>query len=581
MKSKNSIPFIISGISVVILFSYLTTVFSVELREISAIIAETILKISGLAIERTNTILTLGDLKFDIIPACNGSTTLTVLFLCGLFLVAGNSKLGILRKIASVILVIPVALIANGIRLALLVYASHVRGEIVADGALHISIGILSFLLALTTLFAIFEVMQAVSTSKEPAHREGELFMFSIILITLAFFPFFAACIRDWLGTEYNKNDMLGYIFFIPGFLLYLKLWARSQRNHEHLKKSTLLISIVLILTTLFQVVNQNNYIYGISLILLLFLIALMERGFKVAMMSIPAVLMISLSYSKVSEVINQILHTEGFLVPFLVKILIMIILYTMICSLYNTPYCSIDNLDGEKSQGPVFVRYYAMMAIISLCSLFLSIQGYTTVEMEKIYSYHLDYLMGGWVGTEVKDNRAERYYAKKQLITRFYQKKGDTVGVMIVPSNAKSSNIHTPEYCQQALGWVIDRSRSISFTNRDNVTIEARKLSMHRKEDGLKRTFIYWFDDGSFSTGTYLSFVFRNSIQRILGERKNWILYIVWADTTEEKSGIDDFLLHFNKLKIQKITKKPKMLSSEIMFSFEEKRTINVANIE
>jgi len=420
MKSKRSFIFIVSGVSAVILFSYLTTVFSVELREISAIIAETILKVSGLAIERTNTILTLGDMTFDIIPACNGSTTLTVLFLCGLFLVAGNSNLGISRKILSVFLVVPVALIANGVRLALLVYASHVRGEIVAEGALHIAIGILSFLLALTALLAIFEVMKTVTSSKEVHHREGELFMFSMIVIALSFFPFFAACIRDWLGTEYNRNDMLGYLFFIPGFFFYLKLWAHSQQNRTHLKKSALLISAILLITTLFQVVNQNNYIYGISLIALLFLIMLMERGLKVATMSIPSIMMIILSYSKISEVINQIFLNEGFLFPFLIKIVIMIILYILIYRIYKIPYCEIDKQETTQGKEKQLVPYYATVAVVSLSSLFLSIQGYTNIENENRYTYHLDYLMGAWRGIEIKDNRAEKYYAKKQLITRY-----------------------------------------------------------------------------------------------------------------------------------------------------------------
>ena len=573
MKTKRGFLLIIIGVLALILFPYITSCFAVELREISAIIAETILRIAGMSIERAGTILTLDKLIFDIIPACNGSTTLTVLFITGLLLVVGSSKLNLPRKFIYLLLIIPIALLANGMRLALLVYASYVKGMIIAEGALHNAIGVLTFMLALTALLAIMELLIVVNNQSDSSQREHELFILAIILICVSFFPFFSACIRDWLGTEYNRNDMLGFIFFIPGLIFYIYFWVHAPRNRKYIKIATFIIAGTLLFATIFQLLNQNNYVFGISLIIIMFCIALMEKGWLYSLIITPSLLIIILSYSKVSETMNQILSTEGFTIPFIIKIIIMSSLSMFLLYIYKSKYFKSLHLAMDyKKNEQSFLRYYTTIAIVSLCSVFFSIQGYTTIESENIYSYQLDYLMGNWIGYEIKDIKAENYYSKKKLISRFYKNKDQVVGLMVVPSNGKSRNIHTPEYCQQGLGWIIDKSMSIKFINYDKQEISAKKLLMHRKEDGVERTFIYWFDDGNFSTGTYLSFILKNSIQRLLGERKNWILYIVWSDNVKDEDGLNNFLAHLKKVKI---INKAKKASSVIVMN----QAINLFN--
>jgi len=554
MKSKRGLLLIITGAVSFILFPYITDFFAVELREASATIAETLLKIAGMAIERNNTILKLGNMTFDIIPACNGSITLTVLFISGLFLVLGNNKLVLSRKIICLLLTVPIALLANGIRLALLVYVSYARGVMVTEGALHNTIGIFGFILALTALLAIIDALSnSKDKIKDNAKTQRELFIVAIVFACFTLLPFFAACVRDWIGTEYNRNDMLGFLFFIPGFIIYIYfiISAPEKRTSSSIRIGTVIFSLSLLSASAFQLLSQSNYILGTAFMVIMFATALMEKGYKLAITIIPALLIMFLGFSKVSESINQVLRSEGFLIPFAIKIVVMFSLMGLLFFLYRQRYTDmkespVDNNEKEK----YFIGYYSTIAITALISVFFAIRGYTIVEFGKSYNYQLNYLMGGWKGRDLQDEKAEYYYSKRKLISRIYAKNNQIIGLMIVPSNAKSRNIHTPEYCQQALNWIIDKSEQITFLNGDKRNISARKLLMHNA-NGINRTFIYWFDDGEFSTGTYMKFIAKNSFQRLIGEKKNWILYIVWSDTPKETQGLYDFLSHMQKVNI------------------------------
>ena len=264
MNKKNNVLLIILSAVSLILFFYFTEFFGVELREISAITADTILKLAGLAVQRHKTILKLGKLSFDIIPACNGSTTLQVLFTSALFLVLLNNKLDYKKKIICLFLTVPIALLANGIRLALLVYCSHIKNHVLADGLLHNLIGILGFLIALSTFLIVFELLS--KNHEESSHQENlkrELFITALVFSFIALLPFFSACLRDWIGTEYNRNDMLGFLFFIPGLFCYCFLWKYSPPNKNSLKIGSVIFATVLLLGCAFQIVSKNNYILG------------------------------------------------------------------------------------------------------------------------------------------------------------------------------------------------------------------------------------------------------------------------------------------------------------------------------
>lgn len=551
MKSKTSVVFIVlCALSLVVIYSA-TEIFGAELRAISAVITEMILRFGGLSIVRNNTILSLGGMTFDIIPACNGSTTLQVLFVSSLFLVLGNNKLNLPRKITCLILSIPVALLANGIRLALLVYASKIRGQVLAEGFLHYTIGVMGFLIALFIMLLLVDLLSHEADDDfRQTHLRRELFVTTLVFTGIALLPFFSACLRDWIGREYNQYDMFGFLFFFSGLICYWYFWKKFAEKADSVKLGVVLFSLSLLAGSAFQMISQNNYILGITFIIILFSLALMEKGKQFTLLVSPAILMTGLGFSKVSEIINQTLGTQGFVLPFVIKSIFALMLGGLLLVSYKRLKLAV--LEKEKEQRPLRAKpvyYYSTAAIVALMSLFFSIRGYTVIEPFMEYEYQLEYLMGGWTGVQLHDGQAEEYYAKQQLISRTYHKGGEVVGLMVVPSNAMRQNIHTPEYCQEGLGWKIEKSEIYTFRIADNQEISARKLLM-KNGFGIERTFLYWFQESSFSTGTYLKFVVRNSFQRLLGARKNWILYVVWQDNPKEQNGIDDFLANLRAVK-------------------------------
>ena len=560
MKFKQNIIVVVSAAVALLLIPYATDFFSTELREASAIIAEAILRIANLPVERQHTILRLAGMSFDIIPACDGSTTITVLFVTALFLVVGNEKLDLFRKVACAVLAVPVALICNGIRLALLVYCSHVRGFIISKGFLHDSIGVLGFLIALTIIFLIVEVMSTGAQSEQrQTQLRRELFVTSIVFACFALAPFFAACVRDWIGTDYNRNDMFGFIFFAFGLGCYLYCWRCAENDRSAEKTGVALFSTVLFFAAAFQIIAQNNYLLGIAFVVMLFALALMEKGWRFALSTIPAIFIVFLGYSKISETINQVLGTQGFLIPFALKVVAAILasaLQFLLIGRFERYLSKNESSSTDAASAASLLRYYSAMAVVALISVFFSIRGYAIVKSPEAYTYDLNYAMGEWRGLDVKDEKAENYYSKRELIVRIYAKEGAGVGLMLVPSNADSKTIHTPEYCQQAQGWRVNQSAPIKFVNGGGRTICARKLLMSNS-DGIDRVFVYWFDDGVNSTGNYLEFMLENSIQRLFGEKKNWILYIVWFDNSDREEVLNDFLARMVQATFKKVSPK------------------------
>jgi len=257
MKSKTNVVSIVLGaLSLVVIYSA-TEIFGAELRAVSAIITETILRFGGLSIVRTNTILSLGDMTFDIIPACNGSTTLKVLFAASLFLVLGNNKLNLPRKITCLILSIPVALLANGIRLALLVYASKIRGEVLAEGFLHYTIGVMGFLIALFVMLLVVDLFShAANDDSKQMHLRRELFVTTLVFTGIALLPFFSACLRDWIGREYNRYDMFGFLFFFSGLICYGYFWRKSADRADSARVGIAVFSLALLSGSAFQMIS-------------------------------------------------------------------------------------------------------------------------------------------------------------------------------------------------------------------------------------------------------------------------------------------------------------------------------------
>src|SRR6185436_5881091 len=118
----------------------------------------------GVPVEREGVVLVAGDHEMLLADACSGLNSiysLAALTLIYTQLTAGAAGQGArIRRLALLLAaIVPVAILFNAIRVALLVLVTVNMGEDVAQGMLHGVLGMAVFLAALGTILAIDRVV--------------------------------------------------------------------------------------------------------------------------------------------------------------------------------------------------------------------------------------------------------------------------------------------------------------------------------------------------------------------------------------------------------------------------------------
>jgi hypothetical protein len=291
--------------------------------------------------------------------------------------------------------------------------------------------------------------------------------------------------------------------------------------------------SLIILATALFavssQVLGANYYLLGITMMISMFAIGLAYRGWPFALRCLVFQFIIFLSFPKVGEVVNATLHTTG-LAPILVaKTLLALAALALFKpfskSLIRPPV-------PHRPSAPWAALITAAAAVTLFGQLYLARANDATAE----YTYYLPYLIGQnakWEGFDISDGESLVFYERGNIINRQYVNNGRQVGVMIVPSDGNRKTIHTPEYCQTGMGWEVLDSRTVRFNDWNGQPARAKKLLLKNKENGMERTFLYWFGD---SDGTYVAdypvFIITDTLRKFRGKKTNWILHVVWSDT-------------------------------------------------
>lgn len=547
-KSKNVLPFlavVIIAIAIYLVYPIFEGLFSLQLRSISSIISQSILGMLNMEVQRTGTILSVGEMRFDIIPACSGSKALQVLIVTGFIWCGIQPNLGWLNKIWRMLLVIPIATICNGIRVAALVAISVTKGEIVVEGLLHSFTGLMTFAAALS----IFFLLTGNKTNRNNLADESfakTMLTYSSMLLVLAYTPFFAATLTAWKGTSYNHNDLFGQFFTIPGIALWIWYWRTRKTTFKWQGLGLSLFIILTLATTVSQLQGNNNYLLGISFIAALVILGLMYKGWIFVFRCAPLYILILCGLPKVNETINDIAGSTSLLIPLISKSALAIL-----CLLWFSKRFSYSQ-ESLALRKPVRGYYIAMTmfaAVILLAQLFMA----TSLESAQAVPISLSYLQGEdglWEGRDAQRDGKQDYYNYPFMITRNYVKGESKVGITVIPSSGKRKNIHTPEYCQFGTGWIALAKDHVSFTIQNGQNISARRVKLENN-DGVERTLIYWFSDGESHYGDYFWFVFNDTFRKFYGKQSNWMLYVVWTDDNSRIA--DDFLEGFRLAELEK----------------------------
>lgn len=136
------------------------------LKQYISVIAEQVLYAAGYPIARSGVTLTVGQYQLLVADACSGlhsMFSLTAMGLLYLYLMQHTSKL---RNLIIMAAIIPIAFVANIVRVMVLILVTYHLGDEAGQGFLHGFAGIMLFVIGLLFLFALDGVLGFIFPDK-------------------------------------------------------------------------------------------------------------------------------------------------------------------------------------------------------------------------------------------------------------------------------------------------------------------------------------------------------------------------------------------------------------------------------
>lgn len=139
-----------------------TTILTIPLKIVVSSISETILYWAGYPIARNGVILQIGQYQLLVADACAGLQTLFTLEALGLFYLNVVQHTSMFRNVMLAVLIVPISLIANVLRVLSLTLITYYFGEAAGQGFLHVFAGIVLFLSALILIISIDRLLRFI-----------------------------------------------------------------------------------------------------------------------------------------------------------------------------------------------------------------------------------------------------------------------------------------------------------------------------------------------------------------------------------------------------------------------------------
>ena len=510
------------------------------LREISSILAHFFLQICSFPVTRQGTILSTRDLTFDVVPACSGSVTLRVMVGIGIYWCGTHPRLSLARKIVGSFLTVPVALLANGIRVALLVGLSYMLNTVITEGVLHSSIGIAGFVLAAVGFYLITESLALDSPTVTRSQHRYVAWCTLVLILGIIYFPFIWKYIPIYNPMEdYGQYDRLGVFLIIAALGTGTFYWRKLPDDARH-TRSALIIFIISMLVVFISLRVDITYFLGVSLLLALLAVVYATKGKAFAIAVIPLLVIVYLGYPHVAMQINWLttklfsLNTlnSSMLIRFPTAMLLFWVFWTL---------CKRVTYSSTAVGSPKLFIHTS----IALATVVLAFQAYSYSIANKDLGKRLvfSYIQGDWIGHDlpISDSGIE-FFGRGNIWSREYVRGNHHVRALINASGGNRHRNHPPEYCLTGNGWKIDQRyesiRQIGLEKSIPVT------EMHLVKGEKRKTIVYWFTDGHSEYPDYTAMTVEDTHRRLAGRRTNWFLFRVF--TSSDRETLDDFLLSF-----------------------------------
>lgn len=124
----------------------------------------------GMPVVREGVVMYVAQYQLLVEDACSGLNSLTSLFAIGLFYVYILHQATVRYALLLAALILPIAIFANMVRVIILVLLTYFVGDEAAQGYLHNTAGMLTFITALLTIMVIDSILQRFLVKRSERH---------------------------------------------------------------------------------------------------------------------------------------------------------------------------------------------------------------------------------------------------------------------------------------------------------------------------------------------------------------------------------------------------------------------------
>lgn len=139
------------------------------LKSAVSAVASQLLHLAGYPVGRSGVVMTVGPYQLLVADACAGLNSIFTLEALGLLYMNLMRYTSVARNVTLAVLLVPVAFVANVVRVIILVLVTFHLGDAAGQGFVHDFAGIVLFLVALVFMLVLDRVLGMVF----PANREG------------------------------------------------------------------------------------------------------------------------------------------------------------------------------------------------------------------------------------------------------------------------------------------------------------------------------------------------------------------------------------------------------------------------
>lgn len=140
----------------------LVDLLTTGLKQYVSVVAENLLYFAGYPIARSGVTLTIGPYQLLVADACSGLNSLFSLFSVALLYLYMQGYTSRWRNLLLLLAIAPIAMLANVVRVMVLVLLTYYGGDALGQGFLHGVAGILLFAIALLVLFLFDAVLGVI-----------------------------------------------------------------------------------------------------------------------------------------------------------------------------------------------------------------------------------------------------------------------------------------------------------------------------------------------------------------------------------------------------------------------------------